>query len=129
MKPSRTDSGPSNAWPKGLDCVETAEPATGLVGDAAVFGDVEGLPEVHLDDLTSQVIADALAARSGLVVRQLLSAEAVRSLREDLAFMRVMKAVIARAQAEGTFDTAAMLDSWRDDLGSLKVSASRPAQA
>ena len=93
-------------------------------GDPTTFDRVDGLPEVHVDELTPQVIADALAARSGLIVRQLLPAEAVQALREDLAFMRVMKAVIARSQAEGTLDTAAMLASWREDLGSLKMSAS-----
>ena len=66
-----------------------------------------------MDELSSQVIADALAARSGLVVRRLLPPEAVRSLREDLAFMRVMKAVMlfVQAQADGTLDTTAMLAS------------------
>ena len=109
---------------EGARRVDAAEPATVPEGDATAFGHVRGLPEVHVDELTPQVIADALAARSGLIVRELLPDEAVQALREDLAFMRVMKAVIARSRAEGTLDTTAMLASWREDLGSLKMSAS-----
>ena len=104
--------------------VEAAQPATAMSGDPSVYGEVDGLPDVPVEELTPQLIADALAARSGLVVRRLLPPEAVRSLREDLAFMRVMKAVIVQAQADGTLDTTDMLATWRDDLGSLKLSAS-----
>ncbi len=74
----------------GMDDIER-----GLLRTVEVLSDAE--LEDQVDERTPQLIADALAARSGLVVRQLLPGEAVRSVREDLAFMRVMKAAIARS--------------------------------